>query len=98
MMKTFRSIASVTLDRWIFVLGILLTPQALWATAWQATAGEQTTDEGIQALAFLANELWVHVGDSITCSLQQRRCRTIRLSMTLRRARSKLGCSRMALA
>ncbi len=65
-MKTFRSIASVTLDRWIFVLGIVLAPQAAWATAWQATAGEQTTDEGIQALAFLANELWVHVGDSIT--------------------------------
>src|SRR6266571_7009177 len=67
-MKTFRSIVYVTLGRCIFALGILLTPQALWATAWQATAGEQTTDEGIQALAFLANELWVHVGDSITWS------------------------------
>src|SRR5258708_8312151 len=68
MMKTFRSIASVTLGRWISVLGIVLAPQAVWATAWQATAGEQTTDEGIQALAYLANELWVHVGDSITWS------------------------------
>src|SRR6266852_7486779 len=65
-MTTFRSIAYVTLGRCIFALGILFTPQAVWATAWQATAGEQTTDEGIQALAYLANELWVHVGDSIT--------------------------------
>jgi plastocyanin len=32
----------------------------------QAVAGAQSADNGKQALAFLANELWVHVGDSIT--------------------------------
>jgi plastocyanin len=65
-MKVFNSITSSTIPRWIFVQAILLAPQAVWATTWQATAGAQTTDEGIQALAFLANELWVHAGDSIT--------------------------------
>ena len=65
-MRGFLSIASVTLGRCISVLGILLAPQAVWATTWQATAGAQTTDEGIQALAFLAKELWVNVGDTIT--------------------------------
>src|SRR5215470_7977026 len=65
-MKGFLSIVSVTLGRCISVLGILLAPQAVWATTWQATAGAQTTDEGIQVLAFLAKELWVLAGDSIT--------------------------------
>jgi plastocyanin len=50
----------------IFVLAIFVTPRTGSATAWQAAAGAQRTDMGIQALAFLPNELWVHVGDSIT--------------------------------
>ena len=33
---------------------------------WQAVAGAQSKDLGRQALAFLPNELWVQVGDSIT--------------------------------
>src|SRR2546430_16611475 len=55
-----------TISRWLFVLAVLIVPQAVWATTWQAIAGAQSTDEGTQALAFLPNELWVHVGDSIT--------------------------------
>jgi plastocyanin len=65
-MKGFHSIALVTLSRWLFVLAICLAPQTVWAATWQANAGAQRTDEGIQALAFLSNELWIHVGDSIT--------------------------------
>src|SRR5262249_5564790 len=65
-MKAFRSITLVTLSSWIFVLAIFIAPRAVCAMPWQATAGAQSTDEGIQALAFLPNELWVHVGDSIT--------------------------------
>src|SRR5256885_13988909 len=55
-----------TISRWLFVLAVLIVPQAVWATTWQAIAGAKSTDEGTQALAFLPNELWVHVGDSIT--------------------------------
>ena len=65
-MKGFHSTTSVMFSRWISVLAIFLAPHAAWSTTWQASAGVQTTDEGIQALAFLADELWVHVGDSIT--------------------------------
>ena len=66
-MKLSRSITFATLCCWIFVLGILIAPRALCAGAvtWRATAGAQRTDEGIQALAFLPNELWIYAGDSI---------------------------------
>jgi plastocyanin len=53
-----------------FALSILIAPRAIGAPpppiTWQASAGSQSTDEGIQALAFLPNELWIHAGDSIT--------------------------------
>ena len=65
-MKASCSIALVTLCRGIFALAISLAPGAVCAASWQATAGAQRSDEGIQALAFLPNGLWVHVGDSIT--------------------------------
>src|SRR5690348_4369772 len=66
-MKAFRSITMVTVSSWIFMLAIFTVPQAESATiTWQATTGAQNTDEGIQALAFFPNELWVHIGDSIT--------------------------------
>jgi len=52
---------------WIFALSILIAPRAVYAAKiWQAAAGAQSSDEGIQALAFLPNELWIHTGDSIT--------------------------------
>ena len=35
-------------------------------TSWHATVGGQSPDEGVQALAFLPNEMWIHQGDSIT--------------------------------
>ncbi len=69
-MKAFREITLVLLSCWIFVLAIFIAPPALCATiTWQSTGGTQRHDEGIQALAFLPNELWVHVGDSITWTL-----------------------------
>jgi plastocyanin len=45
---------------------VLIVPQVLWGADWFATVGAQTTDKGRQALAFLPNEIWIHVGDSIT--------------------------------
>ena len=47
-------------------LAVLVASQAVGATTWQSLAGAQSFDEAIQVEAFLPNELWVHVGDSIT--------------------------------
>jgi len=44
-------------------LALLATP--LFGTQWHATVGAQSKDKGRQALAFLPNEIWIHVGDSI---------------------------------
>jgi plastocyanin len=65
-MKVSLSVTLVTLRCWCFAVAILIAPRAICAATWQATAGSESTDEGIQALAFLPNGLWVHVGDSIT--------------------------------
>jgi plastocyanin len=46
-------------------LAVLAGPRAVWATTWQSSAGAQNFDEAIQVEAFLPNELWVHVGDSV---------------------------------
>ena len=35
------------------------------AEEWQATVGAESPDRGSQALAFLPNQLWIHVGDSV---------------------------------
>ncbi|MBZ5617613.1 MAG: hypothetical protein LAQ69_02590 [Acidobacteriia bacterium] len=35
------------------------------ADTWNAAVGAQSADKGKQALAFLSNELWIHVGDGI---------------------------------
>jgi plastocyanin len=51
-------------------LAVLCAPiffsQAVHAQSWQATAGAQNSGKGLQALAFLPNEIWIHAGDSIT--------------------------------
>src|SRR6266513_2296335 len=51
--------------RWPLLLALLILPQMVQAQ-WTATAGAQTDEKGIQALAFLPNEIWIHAGDSIT--------------------------------
>jgi plastocyanin len=40
--------------------------KAVQAEVWHAIVGAQSTNLGKQAFAFLSNELWIHVGDSIT--------------------------------
>lgn len=45
-------------------IAYLTTP--VFADDTQATVGAQSRDKGRQALAFLPNEVWVHVGDSVT--------------------------------
>jgi plastocyanin len=65
-MKIPRSTKLVTICCWIFALAVLIAPGAPCAAIWQATVGAQKADEGIQALAFFPNGLWIHAGDSVT--------------------------------
>jgi plastocyanin len=65
-MSPFTSIRFSAVARCLLVLVFFTAPPAAQAATWQATAGAQSRDMGKQALAFLANELWVHAGDSIT--------------------------------
>src|SRR6266403_5752654 len=51
--------------RWPLLLALLIVPQMVQAQ-WTATVGAQTDDKGIQALAFLPNEIWIHAGDRVT--------------------------------
>ncbi len=51
--------------RWMAIVAVLVIPQVLQATQWQATVGAQSKNKGRQALAFLPNEIWIHEGDSI---------------------------------
>ena len=53
------------MKRWISVFAVLVLPQFLQAAQWKATVGADSNDQGIQALAFLPNEMWIHEGDSI---------------------------------
>jgi plastocyanin len=62
---------------WIFALAIAIAPRATCAATWQATVGAQSTDEGVQALAFLPNELWIHAGDSITWTFPTHEIHTV---------------------
>ena len=53
----------------IFMAAAILMAVAATNTAradvWTASVGAQSQDKGKQALAFLSNELWIHVGDSV---------------------------------
>lgn len=52
---------------WLLLLcSSLAFSQVVQAQSWRATAGAQTPDKAVQALAFLPNEIWIHAGDSIT--------------------------------
>jgi plastocyanin len=44
----------------------VFSSQAVHAQSWQATAGAQSPDKKVQALAFLPNDIWIHEGDSVT--------------------------------
>jgi plastocyanin len=65
-MNPFTSTWLPTIVRYLLLLAVVIAPQVVHGATWQAIVGAQSTDEGIQALAFLSNELWIHAGDSIT--------------------------------
>jgi plastocyanin len=51
--------------RWFTLIAVLAVPQFAQAQ-WNATVGAQSDDMGLQVMAFLPNEMWIHEGDSIT--------------------------------
>jgi len=65
-MRRFTPIQGSIVAGCVWMLAALIGPQTAHAGAWQATVGAQSADLGRQALAFLPNELWIHVGDTIT--------------------------------
>ena len=48
----------------IFLIA-LVVPSSAWADTWQLQVGAESPNRGGQVLAFLPNEIWIHVGDSI---------------------------------
>jgi plastocyanin len=52
------------ISRWILLLAVLIVPPVVQAQ-WSARVGAQSNDQGVQALAFLPNEIWIHAGDQI---------------------------------
>jgi plastocyanin len=63
----------------LLVLAVLIAFPAVPVAAAQAQAivGAESGDKGRQALAFLPNELWVHVGDSVTWAFPTTEIHTI---------------------
>jgi plastocyanin len=55
----------------------LLLPSAALADTWQIQVGAQNGDRAHQALAFLPNEIWIHVDDSITWSFPTNEIHTV---------------------
>ena len=63
---------------WLVVLcAALAVSQAAQAQSWQLQVGAQTGDKAHQALAFLPNEIWIHMNDSITWSFPSDEVHTI---------------------
>ncbi len=65
MRSTWNGVAQSAVPFVLAALAAIGTPITGRADTWSAGVGAQSADKGKQALAFLANELWIHVGDSI---------------------------------
>jgi plastocyanin len=50
----------------LLLSGAMVFCQSAGAQSWQAIAGSQSEDKGMQALAFMPNDMWIHAGDSVT--------------------------------
>src|SRR5665213_1390048 len=52
---------------WLPVILLLFVPKSFQATTtWSVALGAQTSDAGVQAMAFLPDEIWIDAGDSVT--------------------------------
>jgi plastocyanin len=70
------SIRFSAIFRWMLIVVVLIFPQMIQAQ-WHVTAGAENHDMGHQALAFLPNELWIHVGDSVTWNFNSDEIHTV---------------------
>jgi len=59
------------------VLAALVVPVSIQAETWQLAVGAQSTDKARQVLAFLPNEIWIHVGDTINWTVDADEIHTI---------------------
>ncbi|HKW33351.1 MAG TPA: plastocyanin/azurin family copper-binding protein [Candidatus Acidoferrum sp.] len=64
-MRHFDLNSFLRICRSLLVLTSFIIPQVVQAQ-WHATVGTQSEDLAKQVIAFLPNEMWIHVGDSIT--------------------------------
>ena len=67
-MRTSRLFGIIGKLHLLFLAALVMFPELLLAQ-WNATIGAQSDDLGRQALAFLPNEIWIHVGESITWTM-----------------------------
>ncbi|HXS13694.1 MAG TPA: plastocyanin/azurin family copper-binding protein [Acidobacteriaceae bacterium] len=83
------------------VVCLLLASGALSSQAqqtWQATLGAQSKDMGTQAIAFLPNELWIHVGDSIMWTSQSGDIHTVSFLLGQPLTDFTVGCPGFAMS
>lgn len=77
-MKVFNSIRFSVILPCLFALAALSVSQTAQAQQnWHANVGAETKDMAQQALAFLPNEIWIHVGDTITWTWQSDEIHTL---------------------
>jgi len=82
-----------TLPFWLVIGFGLILAQPVQAESWHAKVGGQSFDQGVQALAFLPNEMWVHAGDSITWTFSANENHSVTfLSVGQARPTFKAGC------
>jgi plastocyanin len=66
-MKPLASTLVSSIFRWCLpMLAALMVTQTARADTWKLTVGAQSPGKGRQALAFLPNEIWIELNDSIT--------------------------------
>jgi plastocyanin len=66
-MKRFPTPLRLSIIRWCLpLLAALLLTQTVNADSWTLTVGAQSSGKGRQALAFLPNEIWIELNDTIT--------------------------------
>jgi plastocyanin len=92
-MKPFNSIRLSISFGCMFLATLLIAPPLVRADTWQAAVGTQSKDLARQGLAFLPNELWVHVGDSITWTFATDEVHTVTFLMPGQvRPANQAGC------
>lgn len=75
------------------LLVMVILPTAVCAQSWHASAGAQSRDKGMQALAFFPNEIWIHAGDSVTWKVDTDEIHTVTfLKAAQKRPPFQKGC------